>query len=590
MIKRWRKLNSINRIMIAVTLTVLISFGFCSAGFIVKIQRELEKKTLYELELTTEQLKSNLDVDIQNILSISGWILSNNQLCQELTKTFEKPYDYWEFYDYFGELSSGIMEMDSYIHLITVFTSNETLKPDKKHVRDINEIKDTEIYREVLERKGSAVFGMMRDAMPEDYFKYNLASDGDNLCMLRLMDYQGTQQILMLEIKRMLFVNEFCRQSDKGMFVTDASGGVLMYYNRGKNQWNGNLTKDAMEELKKDNIYIEQVLDNQWTVTLFQGKNELFASVNHSVRELIVSGCLIVLLMLGIILLVLQKTSTRLKELNSVIQKAYLVSKNRAEECAVLQSQTPSEEEQDEVGMVLHSFQNLMNRVDYLMKEIYEKEIENKTMELNLLHSQIKPHFLYNTLSSIASLARKYQDKQLVDMITSLSELYRTSLSRGKDIITIEKEIEMTKNYLVIMENRFEDMIHVEFKTDPEALQGLIPKILLQPFVENSINHAIRPDQILNIIIDIRKVHENVLFQIYDDGLGMDDDQVAELLDTETIHSEKENGYGIPNVAQRIKIFMGEQYGVEILSKKDVGTNVKITVPYWTEECDFKRS
>jgi len=234
------------------------------------------------------------------------------------------------------------------------------------------------------------------------------------------------------------------------------------------------------------------------------------------------------------------------------------------------------EMDQDEIGIVILSFKRLMERVQYLMEEVYEKEIKAQSIELELLHSQIKPHFLYNTLSSISSLARKYHDRQLLEMISSLSDLYRISLNRGKNFITIEMEIQITRCYVYIMENRFKDLIHISMDIGQDTLDGIIPKVLFQPFVENAINHAMKPDQILNINISSKREGDNLILIVKDDGIGMDEEKLESIFHD----MEGRTGFGIRNVHQRIKITYGEEYGVKMESTAGAGTKVIIRVPY----------
>lgn len=561
------------RMLLAVSVTLMAAFALSSFYYITRIRQELEKRTISDLEFTSAQFCNTMNSKLKSIVNISNWIITNGELNEKLNYSYTEPYEYWKFYDYMGEFCDSLIQLEDSIRLITVFSPNETLKADNKNVRSIDEIRSRAIYDAVTERDGSPLFCMMREAVDASYFLYNTVSNANNICMMRMVDYKGTRSILMIEIKAQLFLNEFCRDEGKGMYVEDGNGQTVIYYENGKNLWKEGISENITEELKSDHIYLTGALDNQWNISLFVDRSVVFADVYRNIRNLILTS---LLLAAGVLLantLVIRRTSVQLLRLNDVITKAYLIGESN------VQGQKPVRK--DEVGQVIDSFEHLMQRVEYLMNEVYRKEIQNKSMELELLHSQIKPHFLYNTLSSIASLARRYHDEKLMNMITSLSDLYRISLSRGRDVITVEKEIEMTKSYLYIMENRFEDLIHVDFKVQKDTLNGLVPKILLQPFVENSINHAIRPDAVLNIIIDIRRMGDTLVFQIYDDGLGMEEAQVQELLHGMPDDAGDDHGYGIPNVHRRIRMYMGEDYGVEILSKKAIGTNVKITMPYW---------
>lgn len=569
------------RILFMVSLVVVVLYSFLSFYYISYIQREMENRTMEEMGFTAAQIRSTVDSKMESVTNISKWIIMDGEINQILNHNYSRPYEYLKFYNLLEDFCTSMIELVSDIRVITFFTTNDTIKEDKKNVRYMEELKD-ETYEAVIERRGGLLFCMMRDAVEAEYFDYNEISSPDNICILRRMEDKGVENVLLIEIKDSVFHNEFCREPGKGMYVEDSTGKVLFFYENGQ-KLEADIFDQEEKDFKKENIYLTETLDNQWTMTLFENRHMVLTEVNATTRNLILFNMLSILIILLVYSFAMKSTSTRLLKLNSVIQKAYQISGDE-------QAQVSSDR-MDEVDQVMDSFEHMMQRVEYLMNEVYKKEIQNKNMELELLHSQIKPHFLYNTLSSMASLARRHQYEPLMKMITSLSDLYRISLSRGRKIITVEKEIEMTRAYLAIMESRFEDLIHVDFQIQEEAKKGLVPKILVQPFVENSINHAIRPDRILNIVVDIRKVEDKLVFQIYDDGLGMDENQVKELLNRNEDDSMEEHGYGISNVNRRIKVYMGEEYGVEILSQKNVGTNVKITMPYWEkmEEMEFTK-
>ena len=570
---RFRIKSFYKRILLTVSITLVTAFALSSFYYIYRIQRELENRTMDNLEFNAVQFRDTINSKLAGIINISNWLITNEELNERLSYSYSKPYEHWEFYNYLTQVCNSMIQLEDSIRLITIFTPNETMKEDKKNIRSINGTLTPAFHEAVMERTSSALFGMMREAVDPSYFAYNSISDPNDICMLRMMDYKGVKYILMIEIKAQLFFNEFSREQGKGMYVEDANGQIIIYYENGRNRWKEKLSPQITEMLQNDNIYLSETLTNQWSVGIFVDRSEVLADVNRTLKNLILTSLTITFMVLLVNVLIIRRTSKQLLKLNETIQKAYQSGGEEMGESKAM----------DEVEQVTNSFEHLLQRVEYLMNEVYKKEIRNKSIELELLHSQIKPHFLYNTLSSIASLARRYQDEKLMNMIISLSDLYRISLSRGKDIITVEKEIEMTKSYLFIMENRFENLIHVEFKAGEDVLAGLVPKILLQPFVENSINHAMRLERILNIIIDIRRKNNTLIFQIYDDGLGMDEEQLYNLWHGTIDDSGSEHGYGIPNVHRRIQMYMGQAYGVEILSKKDVGTNIKITMPFWNE-------
>ncbi|WFR57923.1 histidine kinase [Anaerocolumna sp. AGMB13025] len=564
---RFNKLHFHTRLILVMSVTVVIMFGCISSFYIVKIRNQLRKQVLQEIEVTTNQLQTELNTKIRNISSITDMLYTNSDLNRRLTMEYKKPLEYWEFYNYLTQYSSEIMMTDRNITLITFFTANPTLLPDKKNVRLYQEIKESSVYQDIVKKGGSCSFYMMRDVFSKNYFKYNSVSDPRNICLFRYLKYNSSYYIMAVEISKDMFAGSFKNERNKEMYVLDGSDNILMHYKNGKNVWS---EKDELSQLNNQQGKVNStcILNNQWKIIVSTDTKTMFLTINRTIYEMLYAGVLIILGALFITILIIRKMSSRIMELNQMIREVHQSYDDM--------DFVKEEMDQDEIGIVILSFKRLMERVQYLMKEVYEKEIKTQSIELELLHSQIKPHFLYNTLSSISSLARKYHDRQLLEMISSLSDLYRISLNRGKNLITLELEIQITRCYIYIMENRFKDFIHISMDIEPDTLEGIIPKVIFQPFVENAINHAMKPEQILNIHISSKREGDNLILMVKDDGVGMD------LEKQESIFHDMEGrtGFGIRNVHQRIKITYGDEYGVKMVSTEGAGTTVMIRMPY----------
>lgn len=565
---RFNKLHFHTRLILVMSVTVVIMFGCISSFYIVKIRHQLRNQVLQEIEVTTNQLQTELNTKIRNISSITDMLYTNSELNRRLTAEYEKPLEYWEFYNYLTQYCSEIMMMDKNIKLITFFTANPTLLPDKKNVRLYQEIEESPEYTDIVQRGGSCAFYMMRDVFSENYFKYNNVSDPRNICLLRYLKYNSSYYIMAVEISKDMFAGSFKNERNKEMYVLDGSDTILMHYKNGKNVWSKKDELTVLYNNQQGKVNSTCELNNQWKIIVSTDTRTMFHTINRTIYEMVYASVLIILGALFITILILRKMSSRIMELNYMIHEVHQSYDNM--------NFVKEEMDQDEIGIVILSFKRLMERVQYLMEEVYEKEIKAQSIELELLHSQIKPHFLYNTLSSISSLARKYHDRQLLEMISSLSDLYRISLNRGKNFITIEMEIQITRCYVYIMENRFRDLIHISMDIGQDTLDGIIPKVLFQPFVENAINHAMKPDQILNINISSKREGDNLILIVKDDGIGMDEEKLESIFHD----MEGRTGFGIRNVHQRIKITYGEEYGVKMESMAGAGTKVIIRVPY----------
>lgn len=232
----------------------------------------------------------------------------------------------------------------------------------------------------------------------------------------------------------------------------------------------------------------------------------------------------------------------------------------------------------DEIGKLRDGYNTMIVEIQNLIQKIvYEQKMKRKT-ELDVLQAQIKPHFLYNTFDSISSLALAGETNDVFEIMQALGTYYKTSLSKGKEVITIGEEINVVVNYLKIQKYRYEDMFDVEYDIDERVKKYDILRLVLQPFVENALYHGIRPKCSKGTIhVSAKYLENSVLLQITDDGVGMDEEEVRKLTSGDI---ERENpGFGIWGTIERLKIFYGVDDIVSIESKKSVGTRVAIKIP-----------
>lgn len=222
-----------------------------------------------------------------------------------------------------------------------------------------------------------------------------------------------------------------------------------------------------------------------------------------------------------------------------------------------------------------------------LMKRVVWEQNERRKSELDVLQSQINPHFLYNTLDSITWMIEGEKNEEAAFMITQLAKLFRISLSKGHTIISIRDELQHAQSYMNIQKIRYKNKFEVVFDIDPEILDHCVVKLVLQPILENAINYGIREMDGCGIIkICGKRADDRIILSVSDNGMGIPDDEIGFLLkDTNRIR-KRGSGVGLVNVNNRIKILFGGQYGLYIESELDEGTTVYINIPAieYTEE------
>jgi two-component system sensor histidine kinase YesM len=201
--------------------------------------------------------------------------------------------------------------------------------------------------------------------------------------------------------------------------------------------------------------------------------------------------------------------------------------------------------------------------------------------EFDLLQAQINPHFLYNTLDAIVWSAEAGNQKQVVNMVGCLSDFFRLSLNNGREIVSIGDELSHVRSYLAIQQIRYQDILKYEVEVPKELFKYEIPKITIQPIIENAIYHGIKNKRGGGkITVTGEESGDNLIISISDDGIGMDPDKLLEVKNALTGNSTKtEAVYGLYNVNERIKLNFGEEYGLTVESVFDSGTTVTIKLP-----------
>lgn len=228
-----------------------------------------------------------------------------------------------------------------------------------------------------------------------------------------------------------------------------------------------------------------------------------------------------------------------------------------------------------ETNVLTKAYNRMIKEIDqYNDKVLYEQQ-ERRKADLNALQMQINPHFLYNTLSSIKYLANMHRTADVDRTINSLISMLQSTLGRTEDMVTVENEIETLKHYVFINQIRYGEQIHVHYEIADDCLQLLLPKLTLQPFVENAFFHAFPGNRSGNIYIYARRQRDDLLVEIMDDGIGMP--ALPEQAGERKRHSL--SGIGIRNVHGRIQLLFGPRYGVTSESEEGYGTAIRITLP-----------
>lgn len=296
-------------------------------------------------------------------------------------------------------------------------------------------------------------------------------------------------------------------------------------------------------------------------------------------RFIVVCSILIVLMVVMVVISTIVITSgimQPIRQLNAATEK---IAQGDFEARAQVESG-------DEIAGLAQSFNNMAGNMQSLIDKIKEDERKMRKADLRLLQEQIQPHFLYNTLDTIVWLIESNEPDEAVTMVVTLSDFFREILSKGKEFISIKEEEKHISSYLQIQEMRYRDILEYDIQLDQVLYKYQILKLTLQPVVENALYHGIKYKRAKGCIhIHGEKEGDLIRLTVRDDGVGMDEAELSQLRrEIQRPCKETEKGFGLANVNERIHMYFGPEYGMDIQSEKGKGTTVEIVIPALVEE------
>lgn len=515
-----------------------------------------------------EKMNQNFSMLLEPCLTTLDILYVDESLCGYLSQDYSRD-SYEEMFYYIDRKITGIYLVNPSISRIRFYSSNSTLPSDNYYFFNENVMADQE-RSHTRQAQGKVVLNGVNSPEGEMH-----------LCLERLLNVypQGkTESILSLEIESNL-LNEFVKTQNKTdtIFLTDSSGMILAASRPkrvGKNivQWMpdwkpADKIQTEFTDEGADKIGISTESSFETYIVMISDKEATLKNMKT------VSGQMMFLIFLSaavVMILILLYSKWLSDRVSKVMYAARKLGDGEFD--YVLEDMG-----KDEIGQIGDAFNVLNVKIQRLIRENYEKKIKLQSEELNLMQEQINPHFLYNALSVISAMALRERGMQTVKSVKYLADFYRISLNKGKQILSIQEEMELLKNYMKIQKLRFGSSIQVEYDIKKELLTLKTIKLLLQPLVENSIHHGRKSDEeVLMIRVRVQLDGERVCFSVEDNGVGIKQDKLEKLRS----QLEKfEEGYGLKNVHNRVRLTYGEEYGVKIESVFGKGTRVLVYIP-----------
>lgn len=322
------------------------------------------------------------------------------------------------------------------------------------------------------------------------------------------------------------------------------------------------------EDVDKVAIY-STISSTGWKIIKTIPVSYLYKEINKMQRDLLIGGIIYgVAIIIFLIFFSVRYTDPMMKMM-SVIKKVEQGDLTVRTEIST----------KDEVGQLGESLNNMIAEMGNLIDKLLKEEQEKKEVELEALHAQINPHFLYNTLTTIKWMAKIQGNHSVSRAIVALIKLLRVSTNLGTDTITLKEELDYVDNYVVIQKLKYNEGINLSYDIEPLCLDVMMPKLILQPIVENAIIYGINDDhKDININISAYRSGSELYIEIKDDGPGIQTDIVEEILRSRT-DKNKFSKVGLNNINQRIKLYYGKEYGLSIETTLGTGTKVIVKIP-----------
>lgn len=510
-------------------------------------------------------------------------VLGEAGTAEEMSQTWTKDSSMNFFMDIIGT--------KSYISYIALYTNNGYepyyITTDTSVLKnDISEIMETNFYHRADEAKGAAVWQRV-DKNDNSVFEINKSP---KIMMSRvIIDHMEVKNIgyLILGINA-AYLEKVCKGSmttqDEGMIVR-MSGETLIETGTIDEEVKDYIFSDALKNTIKGTSKLKSLMYKDYMICFSQvdeNSSEVYYIIPRKtmidklgtvklVPILIIVGVLS--LMLPISFIMSNSIARPLKRLSVSMKKFQLG--DFAQQVKV--------NSVDEIGEVSLCYNDMVQTMKELIDTSYISKIREREAELSALQAQINPHFLYNTLDSIYWKALTDGNNDIAEMVYSLSRIFRLSLNRGQGMTTVEKEVELVTHYLMIQKMRFNEKLEYSIEVDEALNHYIVPKLLLQPFVENSIIHGIEKNGSCGTVaVTIKRIGDKLNFIILDSGKGMKEEQVQNLLlkaDGDVNTKKTPGGYAISNVNERLKLKFKDDFKLSIQSKRNKGTKVVIEIP-----------
>lgn len=569
------------KIMLVYFLILIISV-FLSSLIYQKIYYNITSKKVSEISLQTlYSIKSNINSMLDNVSYNSRIILSNNDV-QNILKDSKSSNDVFSqrtINSYLASLLDSMPHISS-IYIFDNFGNKYGI--DKRSIKSFkfDRIEEAAWYKEVLDKKGYYVLKLNAGGEMDLNSDENVVSLIRDIYNLELQKQKiGT---LMINISESGF--EECYKEIVGRYEIS-----IMLLDE-KNQ--SIIRKDSTEysDIIPERIKVFNDIENNSVIRRVKNQDYIFSSLNikeynwkiissipfvELSKELSIFNlvAVIVILINGVLLFIGAIFVSRLitNPINKLLKSMKEIENGKFNRVDISTGK-------DEIGKLRDGYNIMISEIEKLINKVIDEQKRKRKAELSALQAQIKPHFLYNTLDAMGHLALTGKCDQVYEALEALGSYYRTSLSKGSEVISIRQELDLVKDYITLQKLRYGDFFTVQYKIDERVYDYRIPKLVLQPLVENALYHGIKPKgEKGNIWISAVIENNYIKMAVEDDGVGMTQEELAKVMDSKI--DINKSSFGLRCTIERLRIFYAVSDVYFIESKKRRGTKVTIKIP-----------
>ncbi|NLU51692.1 MAG: sensor histidine kinase [Clostridiaceae bacterium] len=573
----------------------------CTIIFIVAVSIGATSYKLYQETITNrlaainqrdlKQIGTSIDYMLKDIEDMSSFIGTDHTVNRAISYSEEEIALNFSDQSYIKYIINHLLVSKNYISFISIYANNGFsyyVASDKSsNIPSFESIKNTAIYQKALSYKGAPFW----EYIPKSDTSFILNNKSDKISMfrtlLKLNDYSAKafmmislnlsslsdlfDNILGIENSTVIFLNS---QNEPFLYKSNMKQGLNVY------DMVTHIPKDALDFPEGTRIYPYNGEEHLLTYISLRSGWKILSVVplkSYAINLRYVPVIVIVIFILALILGFYFTTFTSsllTKPIKNLVESMARVKKGNFQEKVTFKYN-------DEIGELGQDYNEMISYINNLLSQVYALEIEERIAELKALQAQINPHFLYNTLDAIYWKAVGGDNKGVQEMIHALSKVFRLALNVGKEFFYISQEKEFIEYYILLQEKRYKNKLKYDIDFSSDILYHQIPKLILQPFVENAIIHGAETnDRITQIWVAGFLKDDKIHFVIKDNGTGISQEKLKKLLNPDIDDaSPSKGGYGIKNVINRLAIYYGGDYSLDIKSEPDQGTTVYISIP-----------